>query len=613
MPVDVVISPSGRRVSVDIGTTLLEAIQMAGLPFPGDCGGKGKCGKCAVVSGRGLGSVSAREVEVLREHQQPRDVRLACMATVVGQATVTVPSRNGFGGDKGVSLRQQPPAVDARVKVLSLSIPPATSDDPRSLLERILDAASTQGVWRPMVEARLLHSLPSVSSATHVRAILVDGLLVAVDEKLDAGLYGLAIDVGTTTIVVYLMDLATGSCLGIQSMENPQTAFGGDVLSRISAARHDEAKRHELHRVLIAGVDRLLDTLLTATGVAREDIWDAVIAGNTTMMHFFLGLSPASLAVTPYNSVTDDATENKATDIGLSLADEGRVRTLPGCKSFVGADTVSAVLASGMQKSRRPQLLIDIGTNGEIVLGSSEQLLAASTAAGPAFEGANIEFGLRAVTGAIDRVTVVDDLVFRTIDDAEPIGICGSGVIDAVYACRVAGLIEPNGNIVGSHSSQLLEERIIKWSRGRAIVLARSEVVHRQIVLTQEDVRQVQLAKGAMRAGIELLLGELGLGPADLDEIVLAGAFGSYIRPESAMGIGLVPPVPLERVRAIGNAAGRGAQMALVSKTVYCESLSLAKHLRYIPLSSQATFHRRFVAGMTFPDLPLVPATRVIG
>lgn len=612
MTVDVLFLPSRCRVSVDVGTCLLEAIQEAGLPFPSDCGGKGKCGKCAVSSQKGLAPASAREKAILREDGLESGIRLACMATVAGQATVTLASRNGHSGDKGANPSQSPLDVDARFKVLALNIPTATSEDPSSLIRRIMGAAATAGETDMTVGIDLVRSLPSALSRGEVRAVIADGHLLAVEEKPDnvRPFYGLAVDVGTTTIVMYLMDLMSGSCMDIQSTENPQTSFGADVLSRISAARHDETKLHELHAALITGVNGLLDVLLDRTRISRDDIWDAVIVGNTTMIHFFLGLSPGSLAVIPYNSVTDEAVESTATDVGMRLGSRGRVRTLPGCESFVGADTVAAVLASGMQKSQGHRLLIDIGTNGEIVLGNSERLVACSAAAGPVFEGANIQFGLRAVAGAIDQVRVEDDLIVGTIGGAKATGICGSGVIDAVYACRSAGLIECNGNIVRTHGNPRLARRVIEWGRGRAIVLTEGDGPNAQIVLTQEDVRQVQLAKGAMRAGVELLLEERGLSAMDLDEIILAGAFGSYVRPESAMGIGLIPALSVRRVQAIGNAAGRGAQMTLLSKAVYDESLVLSKAMTYVPLSAQAGFHRRFLEGMTFPELPLAAVPR---
>jgi uncharacterized 2Fe-2S/4Fe-4S cluster protein (DUF4445 family) len=607
VPVNIMFLPSRRCVSVGVGTRLLEAIQGASLPFPTECGGKGKCGKCGVSCDKGLAPALAREEAALREHGLGSDIRLACMATVVGNATVVLESRDGHSGDKGANPSQSPLDVDPRFGVLRANVPAASSEKPTSLVRRILEVAAAAGETSMTVDIDLVRSLPYGLSHGEVRLVIGAGHLLAVEEDADKrvrSLYGLAVDVGTTTIVMYLMDLTSGSCVDTQSAENPQTSFGADVLSRISTARHDETKFHELRAVLITSVNGLLDALLGRTGISRDDIWDAVVVGNTTMMHFFLGLSPGSLAVIPYNSVTDEAVESTATNVGLRIARGGRVRTLPGCASFVGADTVAAVVASGMQESPGDRLLIDIGTNGEIVLGNSERLITCSAAAGPAFEGANIQSGVRAVAGAIDRVRVEDDLIVGTIADAEAIGICGSGVIDAVYACRSAGLIGRNGNIVRTHSNPRLARRVVEWGRGRAIILTRDHGTDPQILLTQEDVRQVQLAKGAIRAGVELLLEEKGLNARDIQEVILAGAFGSYVRPESAVGIGLIPALSVCRVQAIGNAAGRGAQMTLLSKAVYEESLALSKAMEYVPLSAQPNFHRRFLEGMTFPDLP---------
>jgi uncharacterized 2Fe-2S/4Fe-4S cluster protein (DUF4445 family) len=525
------------------------------------------------------------------------------MAMVVDDAQVMLPQRHDRGGDKGAARAEQQLKVDARARLLALDVQPATTERPESLLDRILAALATEYDERPAAQATALRGLSPAFAHGRVRALVVDEQLVSVDEKPALAAFGLAVDIGTTTLAGYLMDLGDGSCLGVRSMQNPQTAFGGDVLSRISAARHDEAKSRSLRKVLIDGVNTLVGSLVEEAGLERVDVCDMLACGNTTMIHFFLGLSPASLAVVPYNSVADAPVETTAWELGVTLAREGRVRTMPGCRSFVGSDTVSAVLASGMHRSSRDRVLIDIGTNGEIVVGGSEHMIATSAAAGPAFEGANIEFGLRAVPGAIDAVSFDGDLVIGTIEGDEPIGICGSGVIDAVYAFRMAGLIEANGTIVPSHPNALLNRRIIEWGRGRAIVLSDRGSLGRRILVTQEDIRQVQLAKGAIRAGIDLLMEDLCLSAAELEEIVLAGAFGSYIRPQSALGIGIIPSIPLERIHAIGNAAGRGAQMALLSRAAHAESLRISDRLRYLPLSSVPGFHRRFVAAMTFPEL----------
>jgi uncharacterized 2Fe-2S/4Fe-4S cluster protein (DUF4445 family) len=349
----------------------------------------------------------------------------------------------------------------------------------------------------------------------------------------------------------------------------------------------------------------IVDQLLAKSGVAREHIYELVAVGNTTMSHLLLGINPGSLALAPYVAVNADAYTSPAAELGLGIHPRGLAYVLPNIACFVGSDTVGVVLATKQREDARVRLAIDIGTNGEIVLGSRERLVACSTAAGPAFEGAEITFGMRATDGAIDKMWIEDDVQVTTINGARARGICGSGLIDAVAEMLRVGLLDETGRMIAVEEAQRslpesLWKRLVQTERGYAFVLAGAGRL--RVFLTQQDVRKLQLAKGAISAGIKILMKELGLrGYDDIAEVMLAGAFGSYVNPTSARAIGLVPPFPLARIVSVGNAASVGARMALLSLEARCEGEGIAADVEHIELSSRADFQDEFMTAMYFP------------
>lgn len=415
---------------------------------------------------------------------------------------------------------------------------------------------------------------------------------------------GLAIDIGTTTIVVKLIDMKSGKLLATAADLNPQTKFGDDVISRIAYAGTDE-KLAELNRFVVNRLDYLIADCCAASGAKRDDIYEACVVGNTTMNHIFLRLPVSQLGQAPYRAFSLDARDLPAREAGLRINPAGNVHTLANIAGFVGADTTAVALATAFDSAEELTLAIDIGTNGEVVIGTKDKLLAASCAAGPAFEGARITCGSRAADGAIEAVVVENnDIDIDVVGGAAPVSICGSGLIDAVAILLDLGIIDSTGRFesrdsIKSRLSTALALRVTEINQQPAFVFTYFDNAP-GVYLTQKDIREVQLAKAAIRAGIRLLQKRLSVSDADIKKIYLAGAFGNYIRPESAQRIGLLPSVAVERIQSVGNAASSGAQMALVSSYWRKLASELAKKIQYIEIANEADFQTIFADSMRF-------------
>jgi uncharacterized 2Fe-2S/4Fe-4S cluster protein (DUF4445 family) len=405
--------------------------------------------------------------------------------------------------------------------------------------------------------------------------------------------FGLAIDIGTTTVVVKLIDMKTGTISAVASDLNPQTKFGDDVISRIAYAQNDE-KLIELNELIVDCLNLLIDDCRKQAGIKSGDIYETCIVGNTTMNHIFLKLPITQLGQAPYKTFSLESRNVRPDDAGLCVNPSGNVHTLANIAGFVGADTTAVVLATSLDSAQDNTLAIDIGTNGEIVLGTKDKLYAASCAAGPAFEGARITCGSRAVEGAIEAVVLADgDIDIDVIGGVRPVSICGSGLIDAVAIMLELGVIDSTGRFT-QHPA------VSKIEGNPAFVLARDNKGNPSVYLTQKDVREVQLAKAAIRAGICLLQNRLGITDDDIKHIFLAGAFGNYIRPKSAIIIGLLPEVTLDRIQSVGNAASSGAQMALVSAYWRKLAKELAGKIQYIEIAKDPLFQSTFAEAIPF-------------
>jgi uncharacterized 2Fe-2S/4Fe-4S cluster protein (DUF4445 family) len=415
---------------------------------------------------------------------------------------------------------------------------------------------------------------------------------------------GLAVDIGTTTVVAKLVNLADGRCITTHATLNPQVRFGDDVVSRINYAK-SEAASSELQEAIIDCINSLIHTSCDAGHVAADSIYEACIVGNTTMNHLFLGFPVQQLGLAPYRAHSVEAHDLRPTDLHLHMNPAGNVHAVENIAGFVGSDTTAAALATDVDHIATATLLVDIGTNGELVLGTPDRLYAASCAAGPALEGARIACGSRAADGAIEAVVVGDgDIALDVIGGTTARSICGSGLIDAVAVLLGLGVIDPTGRFVAPETTEprlpgAIAARVVEVDGQPAFCLAFDRRPSEpRVVLTQRDIREVQLAKGAIRAGIELLLRKVGIVETDLDSVLLAGAFGNYIRPSSAISIGLLPNVPLERIHFVGNAAASGAIMLLLSEACRERATALAKRIQYVEIAHEEEFAEVFADAM---------------
>ena len=408
---------------------------------------------------------------------------------------------------------------------------------------------------------------------------------------------GLAIDIGTTTVVVKLIDMKTGQVVATAADLNPQTKFGDDVISRIAYAQTDE-KLTEINKLIVNRLNGLIADCCKLASVRNGDIYETCIVGNTTMNHIFLRLPIKQLGQAPYKAFSLAARDSSPEDVGLQVNPAGNVHTVANIAGFVGADMTAVALATGLDSADEMTLAIDIGTNGEVVLGTKNKLFAASCAAGPAFEGARIACGGRAAEGAIEAVVAADDDIdLDVVGGSKPVSICGSGLIDAVAVLLDSGIIDSTGRFTESAS---FKNRLVKINRQPAFILARDGKGKPSVYLTQKDIREVQLAKAAIRAGIRLLQNRLSITDADIKTIYLAGAFGNYIRPRSALRIGLLPNVPIDRIHSVGNAASSGAQLILVSSHWRTLAADLAGRIEYVEIAHDPLFQSTFADSMLF-------------
>lgn len=575
------------------------------------CGSKTICGKCRVrVLAGELGSGPA-DVRVLGADQVAAGWRLGCQVVLDASATIEVPSQTrtvapkSFGDDALFAAGFTP--VFRRVRVL---VPEPDETRQCAVLSLLADAlATTEPALTPTAAALRALGL-ALAQSRDVIATLDEGRLVDVEaavtgqERRD---YGIAVDVGSTTLAVALVDLQSGDVATTASQLNPQVRFGGDVISRIHWAQEHPSRAHELHDVLIQTIDALITQCLDTAAATRDQLQTLSAVGNPTMLHTLLGADVTPLGQAPYVGLWQSAWRGSARDLGLELPVRASAYVLPGVRSHVGADLVAALLGTGVDQAERPSLVIDLGTNSEVALGCRDFLVCTSTSAGPAFEGANIHHGMRAAPGAIDQVRVrpTGSIMVRTIAGEEAVGICGSGLIDAVAELVRAGVVEPSGRmrsaaeLTGRVPARLLDSLTEVSGGGRAVRLAGA--AERPVLLTAGDIRQLQLVKGSIYAGVRMLLEHAGLREEDLAEVLIAGAFGNYVRKTSAQAIGLVPNIDPERVRFVGNAAGAGARLALVSSEARARAELLAATAEYIELAHRADYHDAFVAAMAFP------------
>lgn len=597
--------PIGRRVEAKEGETILEVARRGGIGLVAVCGGAGTCGRCLVQVMSGAVSPPADdERERIGPARVAEGFRLACQARVLSDLKINVPPASLTTLQRTqVEGRELEVELSPSVHTFKLRLDPASRQDLRSDATRLCDRLEEMGQGRLRVDLAAAQRLPYVLRK-HDWQLTV----AVIHDKVAAVLpphgrpLGLAVDLGSTKMAGYLVDLTNGETLAARGMMNPQIAYGEDVMARLTYAARNADGGRVLQQVVVAGLDELARSLCTEAGCPAGDIVEAVIVGNTAMHHLLLGLPTDQLGAAPYVAAISEACDLVARDIGLTFAPDVFVHILPNIAGFVGADHVAMLLGSGIYKAEDVVMGLDIGTNTEVALKVGDRLLTCSTASGPAFEGAHIKAGMRAAPGAVERVWIEGEKVwYQVIDGRPPVGLCGSGILDAVGQLRKAGIIDERGAMSPDHG------RVRKGEHGLEFVIVpgRESGNGEDIVLTRRDVGEVQLAKGAMRAGAEVLMQEAGITVQDLDRIVIAGAFGSYIDVRNALRIGMFPLLPPERFEQVGNAAGMGARMALLSARIRKLANEIAARAEYVELTNDPRFVNAFTEAMLMPgELP---------
>lgn len=633
----VILMPSGRRDRVPAGATLLDAARQMGVEIESICGGRLTCGKCKVqieegsfpkhgiVSASAHLSPASREEQALLAEMHASGCRLSCVAAVQGDVLVFVPEESR--AHKQIirkSATDRVIDVAPAVRQVYVEVEPAALGHHRGDWGRLQDALAAE--WG-LSDLRIdLYALQRLQAALRKGKWAVTVTLCHDREVIDVqpgyaeGVYGLAVDIGSTTVAGYLCDLRTGQLLATESAMNPQVIYGEDLMSRISYAMQHRDGLDKMHKAIIDTLNKLAAAAARSANLRASQIHEAVFVGNTTMIHLLLGIDPVELGGAPFALANRDAMDLKARDLGLRLHPAANVHVLPAEAGHVGADNVGVLIAEEPYNQDEIVLTVDVGTNAEIVLGHRQWMYSASSPTGPAFEGAQITFGMRAAPGAIERVRIdpiSKQARFRVIgeerwSDAWPAGpdvpveeqpkhlasgICGSGIIEVIAEMFLAGILLPDGRL---HPD--CQGALFRWNgRKGAYLLAAGHqtTTGEPIYVTQDDVRSIQLAKAALYAGAKLLMNRAGV--ARVDRVVMAGAFGSYIDPKYAMILGLIPDCQLDRVSAVGNAAGDGARIALLNRRKREEAQRIAEWVRYVETAVDPAFQQEFIAAIHLP------------
>jgi len=636
----VIFQPSGRKGRVPVGTSVLDAARMIGVGIESLCGGEQVCGKCRVRIESGLFSKHGIESDPdnagpwrdmegahITPEERGQGLRLACATTISGDLLIYVPEESRPG--KQVITKDARPMdmdCDPAIKAYPVSLSKARLEVPTGDLDRLYSALEIahglRGLTIDIHPLRALQRCIHDGRGTVTASIWMNREIIRIEPGQGHRPYGLAIDVGTTTLAAYLCDLQTGDVVATASCMNPQIQFGEDVISRISYHLDHADGLAQLNQTVIDGVNRLVEKALSQAAasldpppVCAADIVDVAVCGNTLMQYLLLGLDPEPLGHVPFAPANHAGLSIKARDLGLRVGAAARVYVMPIEAGFVGGDNVGVMLIEAPQNSDDTVLIVDIGTNGELIIGNRRRQICSSCscATGPAFEGAQIEFGMRAAPGAIERVRIAPttfDVDYKVIgrdawrrqsspSDMQVKGICGSGILDAVASLFKVGLIAKSGAFVASGKSDRLRENSQTGMLEFIIARAAETSIGRAVTISQNDIRQVQLAKAAIYSGCKLLLKRVGLERPD--RIKIAGAFGNHVDPQMALVIGMFPDCAIECITAIGNAAGDGCRAALLSRRKRVEAERLARRVAYVELSTMKNFQDELIAAMELP------------
>lgn len=597
-----------KTINSHEGSTLMDVFHRNNIYVEAPCGGKGICGKCKVKILKGdVSDITTNELKFLSSNERQEGYRLACMTKILGD--VEVATKSHLDGAQIMSTGiEYSVDISPSISKQFVELLKPTVDDQRDDLGRLGHAV---GIESPKASISVIRSLPKILRDSDFKVtVTYDGDRILDVEKGDtsANVYGVAIDIGTTTVVCYLMDLKTGKQIGVISGLNVQRPYGGDVISRIQYTMENTDGLSRLRQGIVNQISDLIKELADRNNISIGHIYNVVIVGNTIMGHLLMGLDPQNIAATPFTPVSSQSCIYFAKELGFKLSAATRVFMLPHISGYVGADVVGGILAAGIDRRDDLGLIIDIGTNGEIVLGNEDKMVCCSTAAGPAFEGANIRHGMGGVRGAINTIMLDGDkLKYTTIGDEAPLGICGSGIVDALAMLLDGGIVDETGRLldedeIESEIGLKLANRLTEVDGLGAFIIADAKESGNgePIVITQKDIREIQLAKAAISAGIKVLINRMGKKMSDIHNLYLAGGFGSYIDKRNAARIGLIPSALQHRITAIGNGAGTGAMLCLLSEEYYKKAKFIKDMANYVELSSTLEFQNEYVDSMYF-------------
>lgn len=585
--------PDNKVIFVEEGEGILHCAAQAGILIDGSCNGRGTCGMC--------------RIQILEGKADPVDSQgwgLACQIRVMDQLTIFVPDIHS-GTDRKKNMNDLPnwftPKPDTKKHFIT--VPKAVIGTQVNDLDRIRQVLKMKDLrFHPSALGQIQQAI----AAQRGRMTLTmqrDLVISAEAGETSSQCFGMAFDIGTTTVVGSLWDMTKGIMVDAEAETNPQSTYGADVISRIQYCMEEEEHVETLHDMVIQCCNEMIGRLVQRNQIAKEQIYGASVAGNTTMSHIFWGISPKSMAKIPFAPVFCESLQTDAESLGIDINPRGRIHLLPNIAGHVGSDITGVMIATGLEELSGNTIAIDVGTNGEILVASEGRILACSTAAGPAFEGACIRDGMRAAPGAIESVVIGGKIDLQVIGGGQAVGICGSGLIDGIAELIKAKVISKNGNLLEREQAEerglpeFILERLVGTGREAAFVLAEGE---RQIAITQADIREVQLAKGAILGGMQTLMKKLCISLEEIDRVLVAGAFGSYIKKESAIGIGILPDIEEEKVCSIGNGAGIGAAMALLSEEVCRRAEEEVKKIQHVELAKDPDFQDFYIEGMLF-------------
>jgi len=605
----VTFEPDGKKARVKAGTTVLQAAKEASVSIRSECGGRGVCGKCKGIirSADAVSEMSSAEKKLLSQPEIEEGYRLSCQTRILSNVVVMVPSESRIEASKievyGVERKVE---INPLVRKIHVELKKPTLSDVKPDLERLLEAIEEQlEIGLLEFGFDVLKELPETlrRSNWNVAVVLWNNRVINVESG-DAAdeMFGMAVDIGTSKIVCHLVDLKSGETVAVGSVENPQVLYGEDVVSRITYASMGNPNLNSLRKLVVDGIDKVFGEVCQKAGIDPNKVYEAVVVGNTAMHHLFLGIQPKYLALSPYTPAIKRSICLAAKNLDIdSMNPRGVVTTFPIIAGFVGADAVAAILATGMHESEDNALLVDIGTNTEIIMGNREDMICCSCASGPAFEGAHIKDGMKAVTGAIERLRITANLEveYETIGVGKPRGLCGSAVIDAVAEMFKHGIIDYHGRFNPNGTTPRLKrtdgglEFIIAWQNETA--------TGKEITVTQKDIREIQLAKAAIYSGCSILMKKKKLSEKNVNTLFIAGAFGNYINPENAKVIGLIPDIPTAKIKFVGNTAVTGAKMALISRKARKSINSILRVVQYHELAADPNFNSEFINALYIP------------